>query len=210
MQIRGPQRIGILGGTFNPLHMGHLILAATAQELFELSKVIFIPCACPPHKDGTPVVAGQQRLDMVAAAIEDSLSFEVSDLEIERGGRSYAVDTVRELCAQYPAAQLFFIIGSDSLKELYQWKDIYDLLPLCEFVTFSRPGHELDNIGLSDLGLADPWPARLLQRVRRGRHIEISSSEIRGRVAEGLAIRYLVPPAVDMYIAEHSLYGSGA
>ncbi len=210
MQTPLTQRIGIFGGTFNPIHTGHLILAATAQELFELSQVIFIPCACPPHKDGAPVVNPRHRMAMVEAAIEDSLGFETSDIEIERGGRSFAIDTVRQLCRQYPDARLFFIVGSDSLKELHLWKDIYSLLPLCEFITFSRPGHDVDDIGTHDLALEGPWPERLLRNVRRSRHIEISSSEIRGRLAEGLSIRYLVPASVEMYISEHSLYGSGA
>ena len=202
------QRIGIMGGTFNPIHIGHMIIAQNALENLGLTKVLFIPCALPPHKDASPVLDAEHRKAMVMLAIEDSIFFEESDVELEREGPSYAIDTVRSLYEEYPEAEFFFIIGSDSLKELYLWKDIYSLLPLCKFITYSRPGYDVAELQESDICLDDPWPKRLLKGVHRGRHIEISSSDIRYRLAEGLSIQYIVPDPVGMYIYEHGLYGS--
>jgi nicotinate-nucleotide adenylyltransferase len=202
------QRIGIMGGTFNPIHIGHMIIAQNALEDLGLSKIMFIPCAIPPHKDATPVVSAEHRKQMVLLAIEDSLFFEESDIELNRDGPSFAIDTIRSLYDKSPDTEFFFIIGSDSLKELYLWKDIYSLLPLCRFITYSRPGTDVTELKEADIFLDKPWPKRLLQDVYRGRHIEISSSDIRYRLAEGLSIQYIVPEPVVMYIYEHGLYGS--
>jgi nicotinate-nucleotide adenylyltransferase len=143
---------------------------------------------------------------MLSLAIEGDLRFEVSDLEIRRGGSSYTIDTMRRLKQDSPGVKFLFIIGVDSLLELHQWKDIGDLLGLCGFVSFERPGFAADRLRPEQIGLAPPWPEKLLANTFRGRMIDISSSDIRHRVAEGLSIRYLVPPAVEMYIAEHGLY----
>ena len=187
--------------------MGHLILAQTACESYELAKVIFIPCANPPHKDGSALLSADHRLAMVQAAIEGDLRFEASDMEIARGGVSFAVDTVRQLHDAYPKADLHFIIGTDTLLELYLWRDIDKLLSLCTFVAFARPGFEVTAMQTGDLHLPSPWGERLLAKVTRSRLIEISSSDIRHRIAEGLSIRYLVPAATEVYISEHRLYG---
>lgn len=210
MDTESESRIGILGGTFNPVHMGHLILAQCAVEAFELSKVLFIPCVSPPHKDSSRLITADHRMAMLEAAVEDSLCFEVSDIEIERGGRSYSVDTVNELRSMYPVEKLYFIIGSDTLLELHLWRDIYELLKLCTFITFSRPGFSAGSITAKDLHLDSPWPERLLENFTKGRQVDISSSDIRYRIAEGMSIRYLVPSVVEMYIAEHGLYALGA
>jgi nicotinate-nucleotide adenylyltransferase len=206
MTIEPNNRIGILGGTFNPVHLGHMILAQNALETFDLSKVFFIPSAKPPHKR-TAVLAGtEHRMAMLEAAVEDDLSFEVSDIEIKRGGPSYSIDTIRELKKLYPPAEFYFIIGADSLLELHMWKDINDLLKLCNFVTFGRPGVNTAQIQPKDLHLNPPWPEKLLKNVVTSRSIDISSSDIRHRVAEDMSIRYLVPRTVEMYIIEHHLY----
>jgi nicotinate-nucleotide adenylyltransferase len=199
-------KIGILGGTFNPIHIGHLILAQSAIEGFDLSKVLFVPCFQPPHKKSTALVAAKHRLAMIEAAIEGDLRFEVSDVEIGRGGISYAIDTIRQLHQLHPDSKLHFIIGSDTLTELYLWKNIYDLLKLCRFVTFGRPGRDARSLRPEDLHLKPPWPEQLLQDCSDLRRIDVSSSDIRYRLAEGMSIRYLVPPPVEMYIAEHHLY----
>lgn len=208
MQIKSQERIGVLGGTFNPIHLGHLLLAQQALERCELNNVIFIPCSCPPHKSTAMLAPARHRLAMTRQALAHDLCFEASDMEVSRGGVSYAVDTVTELRKQHADAEVFFIIGSDSLKELYLWRNIESLLPLCHFVTFARPGHDVETITPESLHLQSPWPERLLENVVTGRLIDISSSDIRHRVAEGMAIRYLVPGPVEMYIAEHGLYGS--
>ena len=201
-------RIGILGGTFNPVHLGHLILAQSAVETLNLSKLLLIPCAVPPHKRTSALLPGHRRLDMLNAAIEGDPRFETSDVELRRDGGSYAIDTVTELARAYPDAELFFVIGDDTLPELHQWRDIYTLLTMCRFVAFSRSRQE-GTIRPDALHLDPPWPQRLVADFTPGRRIEISSSDIRQRVAEGLSIRYLVPDAVEMYIAEHGLYRGG-
>lgn len=199
-------RIGILGGTFNPIHIGHLVLAQNAVEAFDLSSVLFIPCAVPPHKASECLIEGKHRLAMVERAIGWNPFFEALDMELQRGHVSYAVDTVTELKQRYPQSELLFIIGMDMLLELHKWKDIGRLLTLCRFVTFGRPGVDTDRLKSLTLHLEPPWPERLLNDVVAGRLLDISSSDIRYRVAEGLSIRYLVPSEVEIYIMEHGLY----
>ncbi|MFC1499142.1 nicotinate-nucleotide adenylyltransferase [Verrucomicrobiota bacterium] len=199
-------KIGILGGTFNPVHMGHLILAQNAFEQLELSKVLFIPCSAPPHKKSDSLAQTKHRMAMLEAAVEDDLRFETCNIEIKRGGLSYTIDTIRELQQIYSKAEFFFIIGSDTLAELHLWKNVHEVLNLCRFVTFLRPGSDSVRIKPKALHLNPPWPKQLLDNVRAGKLIDISSSNIRYRVAEGMSIRYLVPTAVEIYISEHNLY----
>lgn len=181
-------------------------MAQDAIEHFELTKVLFIPCAQPPHKSPVELAPAHHRLAMLEASIEGDLHFAVSDMEIQRGGISYTIDSMRALVTEYPGVELCFIIGADSLLELHLWKEIHALLKLCRIVTIARPGIDLDALARSDLKLPAPWAEQLLADVRVGHQINISSTDIRYRVAEGMGIRYLVSPAVDMYIAEHSLY----
>jgi len=202
--IGSKTKLGILGGSFNPIHNGHLILAQAALETYELDQALFIPCAHPPHKDPGMLLPGRVRMEMVEAALEGDPRFETSSVELDRGGVSYAVDTLTELTALYPDCELYFIIGDDTLVELHLWHRIYDVLPLCHFVTFAR--EHSDPIRPEALRLDPPWPERLLANVTLGRRFEVSSSDVRHRVAEGMSIRYLVPDAVDMYITEHHLY----
>ena len=199
-------RIGIFGGSFNPIHMGHLILAQDALELFELNRVIFVPCACPPHKPAKDLAPADHRLAMVEAALEGDLRMEVSDIELQRGGVSYSVDTARAIKRLNPESEVVFVIGSDSLPELHQWKDIGQLLDLCRFVVLARPGTDLNALKTCDFRLGDVRSQELRERIRVGHYVSISSTDIRYRVAEGMGIRYLVHPAVEMYIVEHSLY----
>jgi nicotinate-nucleotide adenylyltransferase len=202
----GRERLGVLGGSFNPVHLGHLIMAQSALEAFELSRVLLVPCNQPPHKEAARVADSAHRLAMLEHALEGEWRFEVCDIEIQRGGISYTVDTLRALRQRHPESDLYFIIGSDSLRELHQWKDIYTILELCTIVTLCRPGATVDPLSPADLQLRPPHPERLLQNVAVGRMVDISSTDIRYRVAEGMSIRYLVPTGVEMYIAEHSLY----
>lgn len=199
-------KLGILGGTFNPVHIGHLILAQNAMEIFDLSRVLFMPCAQPPHKGCSMLLEPRHRLAMLENALEGELRFDVSDIEIERGGTSYTVDTLAELKTRYPDYSLVFVVGTDTLTELHTWRDIYRVLGMCTVVSLCRPGSDLLGITEESLNLEPPWPERLLANVATGRLIDVSSSDIRHRIAEGLSIRYLVPDAVEMYIAEHSLY----
>lgn len=206
MNLRNKQTVGILGGTFNPVHLGHLILAQRALETYDLEKVMLVPAASPPHKPTSNLLPAHHRLAMLELAAEGDPALEVCTIELERSGVSYAVDTVGSLCRRNPDTDIYFIIGADTLPELHLWKDIYDLLAMCTFVTFARPGFDLEQIMAKGLHLDQPWQDRLLEHLTMGREIDISSSDIRHRVAEGLRIRYLVPDRVGMYIAEHHLY----
>ena len=206
--MKTTERIGILGGTFNPVHMGHLILAQDAVERLDLVKLLLVPCATPPHKKCPDLASARHRVAMIEAAIEGDLRFELCDLEVRRGGVSYAADTARELADLYPCAELNFIIGADSLPELHLWKNVSELFRLCEFKVFERPGHLFKSLDKAKLELASRWKEKLLANVLSCHLVEISSSDIRYRAAEELSIRYLVPPAVEMYICEHRLYST--
>jgi nicotinate-nucleotide adenylyltransferase len=202
------KKIGILGGSFNPVHLGHLILAQDAMEHFGLDKVLFIPCAQPPHRTQKYVVDSGHRVAMLKLALKDDPRMVLSSMEVERGGVSYTVDTLRRLKELDADAQYHFIIGGDTLTELHTWKDIYDVLGLCEMVTMHRPGSQ-SLPPPKDLKLADPWPERLLSHVFTGHLVDISSTDIRKRMQTGRSIRYFVPFAVEMYIVNHELYQSG-
>lgn len=200
------QRIGIFGGTFNPVHTGHMIMAQNALEVFNLAKILFVPCNLPPHKDVSRLASAIHRVAMLEKAVEDNPDFQVSDVEIRKGGTNYTIDTVRYLRQLYPRYDLFFIIGSDSLIELNQWKEIDELARLCGFVTFVRPGFDPRKISLKKFKLEKGLKKNLIRNVASIHQIDISSSDIRHRVAAGMSIRYLVPGAVEIYIAEHNLY----
>jgi nicotinate-nucleotide adenylyltransferase len=200
------QRLGILGGTFNPVHLAHLILAQSALEMYDLARVLFIPSAQPPHKEDMLIAPAVHRAAMLQLAIEGDLRFEASDIELIRDGPSYSIDTVRALRERHPDSDLYFIIGSDTLLELHSWHKIEELLDLCAFITFERPGTPLGAIPENALRLPAPWPRTLLDSCCGSRQVDISSSDIRHRIQEGLSVRYLVPDSVEMYIAEHNLY----
>lgn len=204
--IRTGERLGILGGSFNPVHTGHLLLAQTALEQFDLDRILFMPCAVQPHKSAELLAPAALRETMIEAAILDNLSFDLLDIELRRGGVSFSVDSLREIKNLYPHADLFFLIGTDTLTDLHRWKDIYTILELCTFAVFSRPGFDAQGLSPEQLRLRSPWPERLLQNICRLRQIDISSSDVRHRVAEGLSIRYLVPQTVEMILMEHHLY----
>ena len=169
-------------------------------------KVILMPCACPPHKSMRDLLSAEHRVAMLEQAVEGDLRFQVSREEIDRDGVSYTIDTARELKVRYPESEIMFIIGSDSLVELHLWKDIVELLKICRFVTLARPGLDYETIMKADLHLPIEHERELKVQVRVGHTVNISSTDIRYRVAEGMSIRYLVHPAVEMYITEHSLY----
>ena len=200
------QKLGILGGTFNPVHHGHLILAQDALEHFGLDRVLFIPSAQPPHKRIEKLAAAEHRLAMLRAAIGDDPCFEVSTIELERQGPSYTIETIKALHAARPETTLHFIIGTDSLLELHQWYQIGELLKLCEFVTMLRPGFPVEHLTEERLNLPPPWGGRLLTNLFPGHAADISSTDIRQRAAAGRSIRYLVPAAVARYIAAEGLY----
>ncbi|MFH0907898.1 MAG: nicotinate-nucleotide adenylyltransferase [bacterium] len=202
------ERIGIFGGTFNPVHLGHLVMAQDAFEQFSLSRVLFLPASTPPHKAGPHVASAEHRLAMLRLAVEPDPRFEVCEEEIRRSGVSYTIDTIRHLKEHDPGAALFFIIGSDTLRELHTWKDIHTLLELCDFVTLARPGFAVDNLTSAQLRIKDPWPERLARNVILGHLVELSSTDIRIAAEHGRSIRYLVPEPVERYIRDTRLYQS--
>jgi nicotinate-nucleotide adenylyltransferase len=199
------QKIGILGGTFNPVHIGHLLIAQTVRETCGLDRVLLMPCHTPPHKACASLAPAADRLAMVRLAVADDPALEVSTLELDRGGISYAADTMAAFRAQHPACEPHFIIGMDSLRELHLWCRVEELLRLCAFIVVDRPGVDRP-VSPDELRLPAPWPERLLSGVVRGRLCEVSSREIRKRVAESRTIRYLVMPAVEQYIFRQGLY----
>ena len=187
-------RLGIFGGTFNPIHAGHLLLAETARESFGLNRVVFIPAHQPPHKPGRTLLAGSVRLKLIQLAIHDQPAFVASDLELRRPGLSYSIETARILHQQYPRAQLFLLIGEDMLA--VRWVAWKELKRLCTVVIAHRPGsrRRRGEPGLQWLSMPQ---------------VDIASSDIRARVQRGRSIRYLVPLVVERYIRRHRLYQRG-
>ncbi len=200
------KRIGIMGGSFDPVHMGHLVIAQDAAERLELSEVVFVPAAIPPHKQHIQQVDAEHRLNMLKLAVEQDLRFSVSEIELQRGGVSYTIETVRALQAERPDVEWVLIVGGDTLVDLHNWYKIDELLELCEVASFLRPGDDSLAAVSEKIMLSDAQRECLLGNVIDAHLIEISSTEIRMRIAEGLSIRYLVPPEVEMYIFEHGLY----
>lgn len=200
------RRIGIIGGSFDPIHIGHLIIAQDAAERLELSEVIFIPADIPPHKQHLQRIDAEHRLNMLRLATESDVRFSISDIEIERGGVSYTIDTLKNLCDVYPDAALLLIVGSDTLVDLHTWHKTEEILQLCDVATFLRPGEDAVEVIEEKIQLPMEQKQQLLENVINAHRIEVSSTEIRMRLAEGLSIRYLVPPEVEMYIYEHGLY----
>lgn len=199
-------RIGIFGGSFNPIHTGHLVLAQDAADAYSLDHVVFVPAAIPPHKLTQTLITPDQRLDMVRLALAGHEAWEVSDEEVRRGGVSFSIDTVRHFKSVRPDAELYFIIGGDTLPELHTWREIETLLGLCKFITMVRPGFDPETLKKKSLQLPGKFVDDLIGRVTVGHVIGISSTEVRMRVAQNKPIRYLVPDAVERYIHEHMLY----
>jgi len=205
------QRIGILGGTFNPVHLGHLIIAQMVAKKYRFNQVLFIPCYLPPHKYKQPrgLIQAKHRLQMLRRAIADNPLFKVSDIEIKRGGKSYSIDTIRSLQSGYPeGCKFYFIIGADTLRELSTWHAVNELVRLAYFVTVARPGKQEVKPDWSNIAAVfGEGVARVLRRYYSDRPlIGISSKEIREKIKRGESVKYLVPPSVEQYIIKHRLY----
>lgn len=199
-------RIGIFGGSFNPVHLGHLLVAQAVAENAGLDRILFVPCNVSPLKcDRHDLAPGADRLEMVRLSVAGDPFFEPCALDLERGGVSYAFETVELLKCRHPSDHLSFIIGMDSLRELGRWRKITEMLTLCDVVTVERPGVDIPR-SADALPLPPALRDRLLANIVPGRHCSISSSEIRRRIAQGVSIRYLVCPAVEAYIRSRQLY----
>ena len=196
--------IGVLGGTFDPIHNGHLIIAEEAKAWLNLSGVIFVPAGQPWLKMDSLVSTAEHRIKMVQLAIADKPQFELSTMEIERPGPSYMVDTLTELRGRLAEEdELFLILGWDNLAELPQWQEPSSLITLCHVVAVSRPDFPRPN--LKKLEVDIPGISKRVMGMDK-LMLDISSSEIRDRVANGLSIRHLVPDAVNKYIKHNGLY----
>jgi nicotinate-nucleotide adenylyltransferase len=199
-------RIGIFGGSFDPVHLGHLWIGEAATEKLTLDRLLWIPSATQPLKPNGPVAGAEDRLEMLRLAISGRFGHQVDDREIRRAGISYSVDTVAELKNENPDADLFFIIGSDSLSSIERWHQPARLLSLATLSVVQRGGEEPVDFSVLQ-GLVDQVRIDLFRRcVIEMPVIEISSSEIRSRAGQGRGIRHLVPRAVEAYLAAHPIY----
>lgn len=187
------KKIGIYGGTFDPVHHGHLILARDAREQLSLDQIVFVPAAVSPHKGDRPPPDADARIDMLRAAIANDEFFDVDDCELRRPPPSYAIDTIEEFRKRESGAQFYYLIGEDNVAKLNTWHRFEELKQLVQFVVLDRGGSDSKH----------SYPV-----VRR--RIDISGSEIRKRVASGLPVRYFVPPAVEEIIRNRNLYREAA
>ena len=202
-------RIGIMGGSFDPIHIGHLMVAEQMREARQLERILFIPSKIPPHKAERELASPRDRIKMARLAVEGHSAFDVSDIELRREGPSYSIDTLAELREKWrDQHRIFFIIGSDTLADLPTWRRPGDLVDQADFLTAVRPGFPIDSWDDLSVTFSPEQVARLKQGCVDTIPIGISSTEIRRRARQGHSIRYLVPEAVEQYIQRRGLYGS--
>lgn len=192
-----PVKIGFLGGSFDPVHFGHLIAAQDAYEQYQLDRLFLVPAAQAPLKPNDVQSSAEDRLAMLRAAVEWDRRFELSDFELRKGGTSYTIDSVRHFRAQFPDDQLFWIIGGDQLPRMHLWREIEELAQLTEFIFLERPGHPVK---------ATPSVPGLRLHRCDGHLVEISSTELRERVRRGLSLDYFIPHKAIVQIEEKRLY----
>lgn len=190
------RRLGVMGGTFDPVHHGHLVAASEVQSAFDLDEVVFVPTGRPWQKTSRDVAPAEHRYLMTVIATASNPRFTVSRVDIDRTGPTYTIDTLRDLSAQRPGAELFFITGADALAQILSWKDSDEIFDLAHFIGVTRPGHTLDDAGL-------PQDRVSLMEVPA---MAISSTDCRARVAKGEPVWYLVPDGVVQYIGKYGLY----
>lgn len=199
--------VALFGGSFNPIHHGHLIIARAVAERLDLVRLVLIPSANPPHKVGQDLADAADRLAMVRLAIADEPFFEVSDTEIRRRGTSYTILTLEEYRSRLaPGEDLYWIIGGDTISELHTWYRARELVDLCRIVTAVRPGFETPDLSVLQPTLSAAQVERLRRGILETPRVDISATDVRRRVAEGLSIRFLVPEAVREYIERKELY----
>ena len=192
-------RIGIMGGTFDPIHHGHLVAASEVADRFQLDEVVFVPTGNPWQKAGRTITAAEDRYLMTVIATASNPRFSVSRVDIDRGGPTYTMDTLRDLREQFPNAQLYFITGADALSSIMSWRDWEHMFELAEFVGVTRPGYELSE---------DMFPEEIQRRVHLIEipAMAISSTDCRERSGQGRPVWYLVPDGVVQYIGKNQLY----
>lgn len=201
------KRLGIFGGTFDPIHMGHLLVAEMARQECDLDKVLFIPAANPPHKSDKHVSPPNYRFEMTELAIKSNPYFQISDIELKRQGKSYTIDTLKYLRKIYSEeCEFWMIVGGDSFRELDTWRNAKELIKLCNFAVYMRPHVSIDTCKIQAEKIHGQANSRVL--FVEAPMIDISSTDIRDRVAQGKSIRYMVPDAVRKYIIEKRLFKS--
>ena len=200
------KRYAIMGGTFDPIHYGHLAAAEAVRQCLNCSKVIFIPSGNPPHKTGRVLTASTHRYAMTLQAVSSNPYFEVSNIEINRDGYTYTLDTIKELKGLYgEEVELLFITGADALLEIETWYKVEELLAQCSFVAVTRPGYDKTKLEQKLQYLKSKYNSVLFIVDVPG--LNISSTDIRSRIAENVSIKYLLPEPVEQYIYKHGLYG---
>ncbi|WP_343052004.1 nicotinate-nucleotide adenylyltransferase [Nocardioides panaciterrulae] len=198
-RVPGPRRVGVMGGTFDPIHNGHLVAASEVQAWFDLDEVVFVPTGDPWQKSHREVSPAEHRYLMTVIATAANPRFNVSRVDIDRSGPTYTIDTLRDLHAAMPDAELYFITGVDALTEIFTWRDAEELFELAQFVGCTRPGYGLDAATVASI------PADRVTMVEIPA-LAISSTDCRDRTRRGEPVWYLVPDGVVQYIAKHHLY----
>ena len=189
------EHLGLFGGSFDPIHLGHLLVAQAAREELNLRRLFFIPAAQSPFKPDQPPTPANERLRLLRLALAGEPWCELDEQEIERGGVSYTIDTLRDYARRFPQAQLYYLIGADHVAQLPKWRNADELARLAQFVALPRPGQA-----------ETPFPAPFRGRTLKGFPVGISASEIRARVKQGLSIQHLVPAAVAEAVRNNGLY----
>ena len=198
--------VGIMGGTFDPVHYGHLVAAEAAREAFSLDSIIFVPAGIPPHRDEKEVTPARHRYLMTLLAIMSNPYFQISRVDLDRGRVTYTVDTLTDLRKELPPdANMYFITGADAILEILSWKEPERVLSMAEFIAVTRPGYGLDRLSKALGPLYEEFQDRI--HILEVPPVGISSTDIRRRLAEGRSIRYLVPETVLTYINNQGLYG---
>ncbi len=218
-EVKG-RRLGLFGGTFNPIHIGHLRGAEEIRESFQLDEVIFIPAAIPPHKGIGEVIDARHRMEMVRLAIQNNPFFSASEVEILRPGKSYSIDTIKYY-RETNSDDIYFILGRDGFIEIDTWKDFKTLFSLCNFIVMTRPGFEKANL-FSKLPEALTSDFHYNQEIGAWTHfsgfylyfkeitfLDISSTKVRELIEKGESVRYLIPSQVEEYIRQNNLYKRG-
>lgn len=196
-----------MGGTFNPIHQGHLILAEQAREYCELDEVLFVPSGNSYMKDSDEILDGKTRISMTALAIEDNPFFALSSMEVEREGATYTCETIQELISAQPRAEYYFILGADALFSIESWKDPEEIFKNCILVAAARDHQDTFSLTEKAMELQTKYQARIV--ILPERKIDISSSEIRSRIRKGKSVRYMMPEKVFHYISGKKLYSGG-
>lgn len=200
------RKVGIMGGSFDPIHIGHLAVANEVLNIYELDEIIFVPTGDPPHKEGLRADACH-RLMMVTMAVLSNDRFSVSDIEIKSSGKSYTLNTLTELHKIYKNTEFYFITGTDAVIDLPNWHEPGEVLKLCRFIAATRPGIILEEVGIKIKGIMEAYGGNI--EILKVPMLQISSTDIRERFRTGVSAKYLIPECVEQYIIKNGLYRYG-